>query len=403
MNNKNKDTPVVVMGVYTSGLSIARTLGRRGIKVIGVSLKRLPATYSRFLTCVKEPQIESENERLKFFINLGQKFKSRAVIFPVTDLDVMFLSRNRDVLEEYFLFFLPSHKLLNSLTSKLNFIDIAEKNKIPLPRSIRLKNQSDLEKIPSGFFPCVLKPESPHSWLTSKAFKSGIGGLKAIPARNKSELFIQYNRVKEVESKLTLQKMIVGPDENHFDYHAFIDSDGRIVGEFVGQKFRLTPPHFGMGCYVESVKSDMVVNEGRRILSLLNYKGVANINFKKDERDGQLYFFELNPRMSVWIGLDIACGIDIPYYYYKTCLGERIVPKEEYLIGKTWLRLYEDIRGIRPLLKDGSLTWHQWILSVVTADSGAIYALDDPLPAAILFFHTFKGLTKRFILKFRRL
>ena len=77
------------------------------------------------------------------------------------DPDVMFLSRNRDVLEKYFLFFLPSHKLLKSLTSKLDLIEIAEKNKIPLPLSIRRKNQSDLKKIPSIFFPCVLKPEAP--------------------------------------------------------------------------------------------------------------------------------------------------------------------------------------------------------------------------------------------------
>ena len=105
MNNKTKDTHVVVMGLYWSGLSIARALGRRGIKVIGVSVKRLPATYSRFVTYVKEPQTESENERLKFFINLGQKFKSRAVILAVNDPDVMFISRNRDVLEKYFLFY----------------------------------------------------------------------------------------------------------------------------------------------------------------------------------------------------------------------------------------------------------------------------------------------------------
>ena len=70
MNYNTKNTHVVVMGLYTSGLSIARALGRRGIKVIGVSSSRLPATYSRFVTYVKEPQTESENERLDFFVNL---------------------------------------------------------------------------------------------------------------------------------------------------------------------------------------------------------------------------------------------------------------------------------------------------------------------------------------------
>jgi predicted ATP-grasp superfamily ATP-dependent carboligase len=279
-------------------------------------------------------------------------------------------------------------------------MEIAERHKIPLPFSIRVNNQSDLEKIPSVLFPCVLKPESPYSWRPEKAYEIGIGGLKAIPVANKSELFKQYNRIKKVDSKLIVQKMIVGPDENHLCYHALIDSDGRTIAEFVGKKLRLTPPHFGMGCYVESIKSDEVTNEGRRILRLLSYKGIAEIDFKRDERDGRLYFFELNPRFGFWMGLDVACGVDFPYYYYKLCLGDKIIPKDGYLLGKTWLSLYYDIKGIRPLLKDGSLTWHQWMLSVIKADVGAIYALDDPFPAISLLFHTFKRLTKRFILKF---
>lgn len=403
MNYINRDTHVVIMGPYPGGLSIARALGRRGIKVIGVSPTRHPATYSRFVSYKKEPQNESENERLNFFVNLGSNFKSRPVILPLLDPDVMFLSRNRDVLEKYFLFFLPSHKLLRSLNSKLDFIEVAERHKILLPFSIRVKNKSELEKIPSAFFPCVLKPDSQYTWQTEKAYKIGIGKLKAIPAANKSELFRQYERIREVDSKLIVQKMIVGPDENHLDYHALIDSDSRIVEEFVGKKLRLTPPHYGMGCYVESIKSDMVVSEGRRILRLLNYKGMANINFKKDERDGQLYFFELNPRMSFWTGLDIACGVDFPYYYYKLCLGEKIIPKGEYLLGKKWLSLYHDVRGLRTLLKDGSLTWRKWILSVIKADVGAINTLDDPFPTIILLLSIIKGQIVKFISRIKRL
>ena len=400
MNNKTKDSPVVVVSLFETGLSMARALARQGLKVIGVSPARLPGAYSRFLTYVKEPHTDSESERLIFFVNLGKKFKSRAVILPLLDPDVMFISRNRAVLEKHFLFFLPPHKLLKSLTSKLDLMEIAERYKMQLPYSIRVNKQSDLEKIPSVFFPCVLKPESPYSWRPEKAYKIGIGGLKAIPVANKSELFKQYNRVKEVDSKLIVQKMIVGPDENHFCYHALIDSDGQIIAEFVGKKLRLIPPHFGMGCYVESIKSDEVTNEGRRILRLLNYKGIAEIDFKRDERDGLLYFFELNPRFGFWMGLDVACGVNLPYYYYKLCLGEKLIPKDEYLLGKKWISLYYDIGGIKTLLKDGSITWRQWIMSVIKADCGAIYALDDPLPAVILFFNTIKELTKRIFIKF---
>ncbi len=136
MNNYINNARAVVMGLTVTGLSLARSLGRRGIRVIGVSPERLPATFSRFLTYVKEPQTESENERLDFFINLGQKFESRPVILPTLDPNVVFLSQNRHILEKYFRFILPSHQLLKSITSKLGLIDVAERHKIPLPSSV---------------------------------------------------------------------------------------------------------------------------------------------------------------------------------------------------------------------------------------------------------------------------
>ena len=399
MDKGKNDTPVVVMSLYEAGLAIVRAFGRRGIKVIGVSPARPPGAHSRFVEYVREPSYESESERLIFFINLGQKFKCCAVIMALRDPDVMFLSRNRDVLSEYFLFFLPSHELLKILTSKLGYIEFAEKHKLTLPFSVCLNNQSDLEKITSIDFPCVLKPDSPYSWRTEKAYKIGIGGLKAIPVANEFELINQYNRVKEVGSQLILQQMIVGPDENNFCYRAFVDSDGQILAEFVGKKLRLTPPHFGMGCYVESIKSDEIINESRRILRSLDYFGIAEIDYKRDDRDGRLYFFELNPRFGFWIGLDIACGVDFPYYYYQLCIGEKYTPKVDYLLGIKWLSLFQDIKSARFLIEEGSLSWHQWILSVIKADIGAIYALDDPLPAVILFFNTIKRVLNKILLR----
>jgi len=395
MKNKNNKAPAVVIGLGVTGLSIARALGREGIKVIGLSPKRLPESYSRFVTYVKEPPNNSENERLDFFVNLGQKLKTRAVLLPTGDSNVMFISRYRETLQKHFHYFLPAHVLLKAITSKTIFIKLAEELNISLPASIQISKQSDINQIPETFFPCVVKPDSQELWWSQKAKKIGIRGLKALPVMTKNELYSQYRRLREIGSGLMVQKMVVGPDENHLDYHALKDSKGQILGEFVGKKIRLTPPHFGMGCYVESVKSDEIIKEGRKILRLLNYEGMANINFKKDVRDGRLYFFELNPRFSFWTGLDVACGVNFPYYYYKLCLGEHIVPKKEYLVGKKWINLSRDVRGIRTFLKDGSVSWHEWIKSLLTTDVGAIYASDDPLPAIMLTLQLFKRLVSR--------
>jgi D-aspartate ligase len=387
MKNITKNATAVVMGLLTNGLSVARALGRRGVKVIGVHRGKRPVgSYSRFLTYVREPQTGSERDRLNFFLSLWQNLKSPIVILPTLDHDVMFLSRNRDILEKNFLFLLPPHNLLEFLTSKIRLIEIAERYRIPLPPSIRISHKSELKEINSNFFPCVLKPEDQNLWRTKAASKMGIKGLKAIPVMNKSELSTQYKRVSKVDDRLVVQKMIVGSDDNEFEYHALVDSNDRIIGEFVGKKLRLTPAHFGMACLVESVHSDKVINEGRRILRLLHYKGMAGLDFKIDERDGRLYFLELNPRFSLWTGLDVICGVDFPNYYFNLCLGEKISPKENYLIGKKWLDFYSDIKNLRTLLKEGSLTSHQWVKSVINADAEAVYAIDDPLPAIITHF-----------------
>lgn len=71
MNKNIKNIPAVVMGHSETALSIVRALARRGIIVIGVGPKRISTTYSRFWEFILEPQTETENERLEFFINLG--------------------------------------------------------------------------------------------------------------------------------------------------------------------------------------------------------------------------------------------------------------------------------------------------------------------------------------------
>ena len=199
MYNNKYNAHAVVMGLSVAGLSVARALGRRGIKVIGVSplslitSRRQYATYSRFMTHVQEPMTDSESERLNFFVGLGQKLEFRAVILPTGDRNVMFLSQNRDILEKYFHFILPSHELLKSITSKLGLIDIAQRYQIPLPSSLRINTISDLKNVPSEFFPCVFKPKTQDAWLTKDAIKVKIFGLKAIPVMNKSELREKYN------------------------------------------------------------------------------------------------------------------------------------------------------------------------------------------------------------------
>jgi len=394
----SEKTTAVVMGLTETGLAVARSLGRRGIKTIGVNPSRSPASFSSFLHYIREPKEESE--KLAFYLGLAKKIGHRAVLLPTGDPNVLFLSRHRDLLGQHFAFFIPSRDTLAAITSKRQLIRTATALDLPLPRSILLKTGKEAESLPPEFFPCVLKPEFTHLWRSKAAYRAGINKAKAIPAHNKGELLALLDRFTQVDPRILIQQMIVGPDANHLDYHALVEEDGSIRAEFVGQKLRLTPPKLGMGCYVQSIRSEEVVAAGRRVLSRLDYRGLANINFKRDERDGKLYLLEINPRFSFWVGLDVACGIDFPYYYYQLCLEEPYAADSDYPIGKRWLSLRHDLKGMKTYKAKGELTWGQWAASALRPTVGALFACDDPLPALVC---AAQSVTRPFENRLRRL
>src|SRR5439155_2138585 len=126
-----------------------------------------------------------------------------------------------------------------------------------------------------------------------------------LPVPDRRALFETYDRLAPVDGRLLVQEMVQGPDENHFEHHVLIDTEGRLRAEFAGRKLRLSPPHYGMGTYAESVELREVAKVGRDVFERIGYRGMGHLDLKRDERDGQFYLFELNPRFSVWTGLDI--------------------------------------------------------------------------------------------------
>jgi predicted ATP-grasp superfamily ATP-dependent carboligase len=372
----------VVMGLTPTGLALCRALGRRGLPVVGISSDpRNALARSRFLRFVPGPGQEDEDALCAFYLDLARRLDGPPVLLPTGDRNVSFLSRYRSELEGAYRFFVPPADLLEELTSKRRLVALSERSSLPLPRTLLPESREELERaLETLELPCVLKPEFTHLWQSQELGPLGLRGEKAVAVRTREELLDLYEKVSRVEPRILVQRMVLGPDENHIDYHAFVDPQGRTRAEFVGRKLRLTPPHYGMGCFVESAHDEEALEEGRALLRALSYRGMANVNFKRDERDGRLYLFELNPRFSFWTGLDVACGIDFPYYYYRECLGLDYEAPPGYPAGRRWLNLRADRRAMRVYSRDGTWTWGRWLVSVLRPSVGAVFAWDDPAP-----------------------
>jgi predicted ATP-grasp superfamily ATP-dependent carboligase len=372
------------MGISVPGLGVTWALAERGIPVIGVDSRRTPMSYSRHMRFHLAPPTSDGLALRDFYLELARAIDGTAVLFPTADEQVEFLAEHREALEPHFRFFIADTDVIEEVVSKHGLTRLSEQFDLPLPRTVSIRDRDRLEACAAELrFPCVIKPEFNYSWKPERLAAIGLGPLKALPVEDREELLVNYDRLSTVDPAVIIQEMVVGPDEGHYDYHVFVDPDGEIRGEFLGRKLRLAPPHYGVGTYVESLVHEDVILAARRIVRLVGYRGVANVQFKRDERDGIPYLLDFNPRFNLWTGLAVACGVDLPHLYWCHCLGLPYDSPTGWQVGRHWLHLVRDLNSMQTYSRDGTCSWSEWIKTVRRPSVPAVMSMKDPLPGLV--------------------
>jgi predicted ATP-grasp superfamily ATP-dependent carboligase len=373
----------IVLGLTEAGLGVARSLHRRGIRVFGLhsSGERPPAASSRHLEFVPGWEIQDPDAALEFLRKLLPRAGRGSVLFPTGDQNLLFVHRQRHRLAEDFRFYVWDSPLLEEMSSKRGLVGLSERLGLPVPRTIVPESIDDLKAgLKSLRFPCIVKPEYTHLWGTRTASELGLMGVKALPVGTPDELLAVYEKLHAAACPVIVQEMILGPDENHLDYKALVGEDGTILAEFTARKLRVWPAHYGMSCLAESILAPDVVEIGRLVLERLRYRGMAAVQFKRDSRDGRLYFLELNPRVAVWVSLAMACGIDFPYYIYQLSLGRPFQRPDGFKVGRRWWNPSRDVVSMRTYLRDGTWTYRRWFTSIARPHTNPYFAADDMMP-----------------------
>src|SRR4051812_26200684 len=157
----------VVMNVYYTGLGIARSLGERGVRVIGLTSQHwIFGNFTRYAKVEFAPDSRSEPEALvAFLLNLGKQLGGKAVLYPTRDDDVIFFNRFRRELEPYFSLVIAGTAALEASLNKWETFQCARRADVPTPAAWLINDEQDLERAArEAVFPCVLKPLSAHHW-----------------------------------------------------------------------------------------------------------------------------------------------------------------------------------------------------------------------------------------------
>lgn len=268
-----------------------------------------------------------------------------AGLYSQTDVALLLASRYRDDVSGAFRFVPADAGLIERLIDKAHFQALAERHGLPVP--------------PRSESVCRRKART----------------RPARPVRGEAEWRVVWPRLGRVRSELLVQQLVPGPESAIESYHAYIDSGGDTAGEFTGRKIRTFPPRYGNSSAVEIVDVPDVAALGRSALSALGVRGVAKVDFKRDDR-GRLHLLEINPRFNLWHHPAALAGVYLPAIVDADLTGCTRPRGRRPTRHVTWCAPLLDVRAAH-MAGTPAVAWLRWARRC-QAISGL--AWDDPLP-----------------------
>jgi D-aspartate ligase len=367
----------VVLGMFETGLAVGRSLGRSGIKVLGLDPVKNVGFYSRYIDAMICPQpLECEQEFIAFLLRVAAREKMRPALFITSDDFLLPVSRNRKDLEQHYLMNLPSHKIIECIADKYRQNTLALNVGIPVPQTFFAENMDQLLEIKDRIpLPAFIKGAEVTLWRK----KMGVAS-KGFVVHTQEELINTFETVFRRGANGLVQELIPGPDTNHYKSSCYLSRNGEVLLAFGLQKIRQQPVGFGFGCLVQSVDYPEMVALGKDFFTSIGYRGVGSAEFKLDLRDNKLKLIELNPRYWQQNALAEKCGMNFPLMDYMELTDQEPRAIHEYRPGVKWVNIYSDIESYREYRQRGQLSIRQWLDSLQGEKLFSDQAGDDILP-----------------------
>jgi len=389
--------PVIILEGGANAISIARSLGRQGIKVYALNWPESYVRFSRFSEWIKT---DSDNGIVeswaRFLLSSESDHLEGGVLLAGGDLGIEFIAKNREKLSRKFILDISKKEVQLCLLDKLWTYEKAQDAWIPIPKFWRVgKLEQILMHEKEYVYPLILKPIYSHKFVE-------VFSCKYFLVNSFEELLKAYLKVSRFGVEVMLVEKIPGPDDRYCSYYTYIDENGEALFDFTKRIIRRYPYNQGLACYHITDWNPEVRDLGLKYFTHVGLIGLANIEFKRDDRDGKLKLIECNARFTAANCLVAESGFDLALFVYNRLIG-RIQPP---LRGKSYkkeLRLWypvEDFLSFKELRGRGELSFMGWIKSIMHPQVLPYFRWDDPIPTIVFESKRIYRVIKRGISRF---
>jgi len=375
----NKDfRTAVIAGLNDASLSLVRSLGRKGVHIIGLYDEDSHAYYIKSKYCSVKLRASLYGEALiDTLINkVAKNLEKSPVLFCTNDNAVLSVSKYQDELKPFFKFVVPSYEVASTQISKKGFHKFALDHSFSVPKTFFANEIGEIEEnIEKITFPCIMKPEfRDRIW-------SGKVPVKVLYVESKENLMHLIKQYSLQKTSLVMQEWIDGDDTEVYFCLTYINRNHDPLAVCAGRKLWQHPHLTGSTSIAETVWIPEVADESLRLLKTAGCIGFCSVEFKRSKRNGRFYVTEPTVgRPDTQEGVCLSAGLDIAYVAYLDALGEHVKPLRDYERGVKWINEPLAFYGLKEFM-GGKRKIGDFLKIYKGARSYSLWTYDDPGPA----------------------
>lgn len=380
----NKKLVVVLSRVYSTGLSVVRSLGVAGytVDLISSTLKEGGSEVSACSKYVnkhvevvsKKVKSGSDEALLEAILAYEGVYDYKPVLFPTDDYTASVMDTNRSRLEEIFI--MPGiiggeDGSMTACMDKITQSNIAKKVglRIPMEWTVDISEKIDIPE--DVIYPCFCKPvESITGYKKEMAMCNSKEELKS---------HLETLRFRFANRKILIQEFLEIDNEIDLSGVCF-DQDVIIPG--IVKKTDVAQYEKGVTLAGKIVPLEEVGEIKDKIVDMMkefHYYGMFDMEF--NVVGDKIYFNEVNFRSGGPNYAYYMSGVNLPALYVKAAYGEEYTPEETVIteFGKNFI--YEKVAWEDHI--HGFLTKKELDDRIKNADIRLLYSDEDPEPQKV--------------------
>lgn len=394
-NNNDKLQPthsLVLLGGMENSLSLTRSMGRLGVKVFVIAPSNCAAHHSKY--CVRSwciPDGVSEEAYYKdFFFSQDSEIPFKdSIVLACSDRAIAFLAQNEKALSKRFILDITPPELHQKLLDKQETLRLADMVGVDFPKHWEINQLADIEDIESEIqFPVLIKPIHSHKFQAK--FKAKLFLVETFP-----DLLSKAKQTFDAGLAFMLCEHIPGPDTLLSSYYTYMDEDGKEWLSFTKRIIRRSPKNFGRGsCHVTEWLPE-TAKVGQQFFKGIGFKGLGNIEFKRDPRDNRLKIIECNARFTAAQEQVFQSGVDIGQIIYRRLTNQPCQGTKTYRQFLYYWYFDDDFDAYRDLRREGEITFREWASIWFKPKVFPYWSLSDLKPFWFMLKHNFSPRLKR--------